>query len=175
MNPSPTIPTRIMTTLFRMERYLVLHTEPQTVTHSRLTYQPCMTVPSGCEARQVLRSSVSRAQVRLQEPSCVRCLARDDFLRRARHHQFTASVTTLGPQVDDVVGCLDHVQVVLDQQYRVPGVYQPIQRLQEPLHVGKVEAGCRLIEDVQGVLRSLQLAQLRGHLDPLRLASRERG
>ena len=54
----------------------------------------------------------------------------------------------LRAQVDHVVGGLDHVQMVLDQQHRVPGVDQPVQRLEQALDVGQVQTRGRLVEDV---------------------------
>ena len=89
-------------------------------------------------------------------------------------HHLAAGVPALRPEVDHVVGRLDHVEVVLDQQHRVAGVHQPVQRLEQPLDVREVQAGRRLVEDVDGVLRALQLAQLRRDLDPLRLAAGQR-
>ena len=97
--------------------------------------------------------------------------ARDD-LRRAGGHDLAAGVAAFRPEVDDVVGGLDHVEVVLDQHHGVAGVHEAVQRFQQPLDVGQVQARGRLVEDVDGVLRTLQLAQLRGDLDALRLAAR---
>jgi hypothetical protein len=61
--------------------------------------------------------------------------------------------------------------MMLDQQHRMPGIDQLVQRSQQPLDVRQVQARCRLVQDVNGVLRPLQLAELRRNLDPLRLAA----
>ena len=45
-------------------------------------------------------------------------------------------------------------------EHRVAGVDQPVQRDQQPLDVGEMQAGRRLVEDVERVLRALQRAQL---------------
>ena len=71
-----------------------------------------------------------------------------DLLRRAGHHDLAAGVAAFRTEIDDVVGGLDHVQVVLDQQHRVAGVDEPVERLQQALDVGQVQAGGRLVEDV---------------------------
>ena len=42
----------------------------------------------------------------------------------------------------------DHIQVVLDREQRMPGVYQRTQGLEQPLHIRQVQAGRRLVEDV---------------------------
>jgi hypothetical protein len=46
-----------------------------------------------------------------------------------------ATMATLGPEVDDVIGGLDHVQVMLDDDHRVPGVHQPVEAVQQFLDV----------------------------------------
>ena len=97
-----------------------------------------------------------------------------DLFRRARDHDLAAGMAALGPEIDDVVGGLDHVHVMLDQEHGVPGVDQLVQRREQPLDVGQVQAGGRLVEDVDRVLRPLQLAQLGRDLDALRLAAGQR-
>jgi hypothetical protein len=49
-----------------------------------------------------------------------------------------------------VIDRLDHVEVMLDQQDRVPGVHELVQRLQQPLDVRQVQARRRLVKDVTG-------------------------
>ena len=84
-----------------------------------------------------------------------------------------AGVAALGPQVDDPVGGLDHVEVVLDDDDRVPLLDQAVQHLEQHAHVLEVEAGGRLVEDVEGAA-GVPLGQLGRELDALRLAARER-
>ncbi len=76
-------------------------------------------------------------------------------------------------EVDDVIGRLDHVQVVLDHHDRMAGIDQPVQALQEPVNVGEVQARRRLVEDVQIVLAALELAEFAGEFDALGLAPGE--
>ncbi len=84
-----------------------------------------------------------------------------------------ALVPALRPHVDQPVGGLDHVEVVLDDDDAVALLHEPVEDLQQPLDVGEVQAGRRLVEDVQrrpgGDLR-----QLGGQLHALRLAARQR-
>jgi len=70
---------------------------------------------------------------------------------------------------------LINVQVVLDDEHRVPGLDQTIETVEELLDVGEVEARGRLGEDVEVVPAAPQLAQLARQLDALRLAARENG
>ena len=95
----------------------------------------------------------SPAEVRFQKPPGVRRLAARHLLRRAGHDDLAAGVAAFRAEIDDVVGGLDHVHVMLDEQHRVAGVDEPVQRLEQALDVGEVQAGGRLVEDVDGVLR----------------------
>ena len=90
-----------------------------------------------------------------QKPAGVRGLAADDFFRRSGGDDLTAGVTALRPEVDDVVGGLDHVHVMLDQDHGVPGIDQAVERGEQALDVGEVEAGGRLVEDVDATLAQL--------------------
>src|SRR5450759_2908577 len=80
----------------------------------------------------------------------------------------------LGPEVDDPVGRLDDVEVVLDDDHGVALVHEPMQHLEELVDVGEVQAGGGLDEDVER-LAGRDLAELGSELDALRLAAGERG
>ena len=109
--------------------------------------------------------------------------------------QPAAGFTPLGSQVDQPVGRADHVQVVLDDDQRMPGLNQLAQRAHEFGDVIKVQAGGGLVQQEQGAAvraqgqrlaadagdRRLGLAladvagQKAGELQALRLAARQRG
>ncbi len=57
-----------------------------------------------------------------QHAAGVRMLAGGDLLGRAGGDDPSAGLAALGPEVDDPVGRLDHLEVVLDHQHRVAGV-----------------------------------------------------
>ena len=57
----------------------------------------------------------------------MRRLAPRDILGCPGHDDLAAGVTTFGPEVDDVIGGLDDVHVVLDEDDGVAGVHQLIQ------------------------------------------------
>jgi hypothetical protein len=61
--------------------------------------------------------------------------------------------------------------VVLDDDDRLAGVDEPVEQAEQLLDVGEVEAGGRLVEDVDAAL----LGQLGGELEPLPLAAGQRG
>ena len=64
---------------------------------------------------------------------------------------------------------------MLDDDDRVPGVDEPVERAHEDGHVGGVEPGRGLVEQVEPPLALAGLRQRPGELQPLRLAAREGG
>jgi hypothetical protein len=77
-----------------------------------------------------------------------------------------------GPDVDDVIGAADEVEVVLDGDDGVAGVDEPRERAQEHLDVDAMQARRRLVEQEQRRLRLR--AEVRRQLEALRLAARQR-
>ena len=94
-------------------------------------------------------------------------------LGRALGDDLAAARAALRPEVDDPVGRLDDVEVVLDDDDRVAGLDEPVEHLEQLLDVGEVEAGRRLVEDVQG-LAGRAPRQLGRELHALRLAAGQR-
>ena len=72
-----------------------------------------------------------------------------DLLGRARGDQVAALLAALRAHVEQPVGGLDHVEVVLDHDDGVALVDEPLQHLEQLLDVGEVQAGRRLVEDVE--------------------------
>ena len=84
-----------------------------------------------------------------------------------------AARAALRTEVDDPVGGLDHVEVVLDHDDRVAVVAQPVQHGEQQLDVVEVQAGRRLVEDVERAA-GVALRQLERELHALRLAAGQR-
>ena len=82
-------------------------------------------------------------------------------------------ISAFGAEIDDVIGRLDDVEVVLDHHHRVAVIAQPAQHAQQLGDVVEMQAGGGLVEDVDGLAGGPAL-QLAGELDPLRLAAGER-
>ena len=61
-----------------------------------------------------------------------------------------------GPQIDDEVGGLDDVQIVLDDDQRVPCLEQLSERRQQLGDVVEVQPGRRLVEDVEQALAAVR-------------------
>src|SRR5918996_4936316 len=95
----------------------------------------------------------------------------DEVRGRALEDDPAAVVTGARPEVDDPVGVGHDGQVVLDHDHRSAGVDEPIEQAEQLLDVGEVEAGGRLVENVDVAL----LRHLRGQLEPLPLAAGQRG
>ncbi len=91
------------------------------------------------------------------------------LLRRSLRDHPAALLAALRTHVDQPVSALDHIEVVLDHDHAVPRVDKPLQHLQQPLHVGEVQARRRLVEDVERPARR-DLRELGRELHTLRLA-----
>src|SRR5438445_10801286 len=62
-------------------------------------------------------------------------LVRRDLLRRPLGDEAAAAVAAFGAEVDDPVGGLDDIDVVLDHPHRVAGVAPPMQYFEQQLDV----------------------------------------
>ena len=71
------------------------------------------------------------------------------ILDRAGHHDLATVLTGTRADVDDPVGVVDGVLVVLDDDQGVAQILQPDQRLDQPPVVLLVQADRRLLEHVQ--------------------------
>ena len=90
-----------------------------------------------------------RLQKSAQHPCGLAPLARaHQLLGRTLCNDAAAGVTAAGPEVDDPVGLGDHVQVVLDEDDAVAGVYQAVQDADQAFDVGHVQADGGLVEDI---------------------------
>ena len=61
---------------------------------------------------------------------------------------FAAGIAAFGAEVDQPIGALHDVEVVLDDQHRVAGVAEFGEDVEQLLHVGEVEAGRGFVENV---------------------------
>ena len=100
-------------------------------------------------------------------------LCRDGF-RCTRGDDPAAAIAAFGAHVDDPVGTFDHIEIVLDHQHRVAHVGQAIQHIQQIMDVGKMQAGRRLIQNVER-MAGRGFAEFGGELDALGFAAGELG
>ena len=64
--------------------------------------------------------------MRLEKGAGVRRFARGNLLWRASDHDLAAAVTALRPKIDHMVRGLDDIEVMLDEEYRVPCVNEAV-------------------------------------------------
>ena len=98
--------------------------------------------------------------------------ARRDVRRRPLGDDLAAMHAGARADVDDVVGLADRLLVVLDDDDRVAGVAQVLQRRQQPAVVALVQPDRRLVEHVEHARQPG--ADLARQPDPLALAARQR-
>jgi len=103
-------------------------------------------------APRVLTSGLG---IRLQYPtemlSCVRSLVPRDLLGRTFHNNSSSLVTRFRPQVNHPIGAFDDVEVMFDDDDRIPCVDQGIEAAQELGDIIEVKACRRFIKDEQRV------------------------
>ena len=103
----------------------------------------------------------------------VRCGVLAHVFGRAFGHDEAAALAAFGPQVDEPVAGADHVEVVLDDDERVPGLQQLAQRAHELGNVVKVQAGGGLVKQEQRAFAGHVLARLGGGLGRLGQKARQ--
>src|SRR5437879_10069034 len=73
-----------------------------------------------------------------------------DLLRRAARDDLATALAAFRAKVDQPVGRLDDVEVVLDHDDRVAFVAQAVEHVEELCDIVEVQTGGGLIEDVEG-------------------------
>ena len=105
--------------------------------------------------------------------SGVALLAGGDLLRRAARDQCAARAAALWAEVDQMVGDLDDVEIVLDDKDGVPRVDELLQHFDELVDVRHMQSGRWLVEDIERPA-GRPLGELGRQLHALRLAAGER-
>ncbi len=67
------------------------------------------------------------------------------MFRRALGNHLTTPISPLWTQINDPISILDHVQIVLNDDHRVPLINQTRQYRQQFLNVSEVQTGRRLV------------------------------
>src|SRR6476661_1044355 len=86
----------------------------------------------------------------------------------------TTSCAAFGAEVDDPVGGLDDIEVMLDDHHRVSRIDQPVENFEELANVVEVEAGGGLVEQIEGAA-GLDTRKFGGQLHALGFAAGKRG
>ncbi|TKS58498.1 MAG: hypothetical protein EWM73_03522 [Nitrospira sp.] len=85
-------------------------------------------------------------------------------------HDLTTSIAPLRSEVNDPIRILDHIKVMFDHHHGVAGFDEPIQHIQQPLHIGEMKPGRRFIQNVHRA-SGRTFRQFAREFDPLCLAS----
>src|SRR6185437_15701700 len=91
--------------------------------------------------RPPLRCRQSGLEVRLEVLAGVALGDEGDILGRAGGDDLAAAVAAFWAEIDDPVGGLDDLEVVLDDEHRVPGLHERLKHLQELADILEMEAG----------------------------------
>src|SRR3984885_1868333 len=106
-------------------------------------------------SRLIFVRAILVAQRPRQNLPRVRLLHARHLLGSTLRHHASARFSAFGAEVNDPVGLLDHVQIMLDDQHGVAERNEPVQHVEQLLHVVEMQAGRWLIQNVQ---RSPRLA-----------------
>src|SRR2546425_7128259 len=97
-----------------------------------------------------------------------------DELGRALGDDAAAAFAAFGAEVNDPIGLLDDVEVVLDDEHGVAEIDEALQDVEELSNVIEVQAGGGLVENVERAA-GLAFRKLSGELDALGFAAGKSG
>jgi hypothetical protein len=69
------------------------------------------------------------------------------LLGRPGRNNFPTPIASVGAQVNDPIGGLHYVEVVLDDQHRVASIDESLEHLEQHSHVVEMQTGRRLVEE----------------------------
>ena len=67
------------------------------------------------------------------------------LLWRSCGNDGAAFISAFRPQVYNLVRCFNHIQIMLDDHHGIPALYQLMQDLYQPIHIGNMQPSSRLI------------------------------
>src|SRR5260221_2910614 len=108
-----------------------------------------------------------------QSVASVRLLGASNQFRCSLYYDPAAGFAAFWTEINNPVGLLDDIEVVLDDQHRIAQRDQALQHIQQFADVVKVQAGCRLVKDVKRAA-GLPLGKFARQLDGLRFAAGQR-
>src|SRR3972149_3731495 len=75
------------------------------------------------------------------------------LLRCTVRHDLSSGVTTLWPEVYDIVGILDYIRVMFDDHHAVSCINKLVQHIEELLNICKMQPCRRFIKYIEGPAR----------------------
>src|SRR5216683_2024692 len=130
-------------------------------------------------ARQLFRVAivvtvVGDAEDAREDLTGVRLFGAGDEFGGALGDDAAAALAALGAKINDPIGLLDDVEMVLDDKHGIAEIDEALQDVEKFSHVVEVQAGGGLVEDVERA-SCLSFRELACQLDALRFAAGERG
>ena len=95
--------------------------------------------------------------------SCIRYRALGHFFRCTSGNDSSSAVSAFRSDIYDIICGLDYIQVVLNDNYGIAALCQPLKDLNQLVHIGKVKTGGWLIQNIDG-LTGASAAQFRSEL-----------
>jgi len=96
-----------------------------------------------------------------------------NFLRCAGNNEVSPFVAAVRPQINDMVGALDDIHIMFNDNYRVASLYEGIQGSHKALDVMEMQSRGRFVKDEQGGFLSLLTDEI-GQFDALVFTTGER-
>ena len=81
----------------------------------------------------------------------VRSFAVNYFFRRTFEYEISASDSSVGAEIDDVIGAFDDVEIVFDDDDGVSGIDESVQNGDQFPNVVWMKTGCGFVEDVKSL------------------------
>ena len=107
----------------------------------------------------------------LEECTRIALLASGYLGRCTRSDYLATTLATLGADIDNVVGNLNHIEIMLDNDSRITPLDQLVDHLQQLTDILKVESRRRLIKNVERATR-IAFREFGRELDALTLTTR---
>jgi hypothetical protein len=95
------------------------------------------------------RALTAPRQNRLEELPRITALLAHDVFGRAGGDDFAAAVAAFGAEVDDPVGGLDHIEIVLYHHDGISVLNEFVQDFQKLRHIVEMQPRGRLVEDIE--------------------------
>ena len=71
------------------------------------------------------------------------------FRRSGSYDVSPVNVAALGSKIDDVIGCFDNLEIMLDDDDSIALIYERMKDLEQSPHVFEVQSRGRLIQDIE--------------------------
>ena len=100
------------------------------------------------------------------------CLDLQESIRTTLVQNSSSPFSSFRPHINNMIGNLDHIKVVLYHQNGIPPVHQFVQNCEQKIDILKMQSGGRLIQDIKSPAGIL-LGKFSSQLDTLCFATTE--